>query len=477
MDLSLLPTEALIRRRERLATLLSQAEASEADAGPGLLLAAGRPKMRNYPDWTYPFRASSHFFYLVGLHWPGACLLGRASPSGSGGAFTLLVPEAGPDHALWHGCPPSLAAISAAVGCPVEAIPSRSPLVPAGAEAGTLPPPGGEPELGRWLGRDPEVPTPADHQLRRAMVALRLRHDDAGLRSMRRAVAATAEAHRAGMAATAPGKREWEVCAAMQHAVASRGMPFAYEPIVTVHGEVLHNEAHHGVLESGDLVLADVGAESRDGWASDVTRTWPVKGRFSATQRALYEVVLEAQRAAIAAVAPGVRFLDLHRLAGERLTAGLVDLGILEGDVASLAADGVYALFFPHGLGHLLGLDVHDMEDLGDDAGYAEGRVRASAFGLRNLRLDRDLEPGMVVTIEPGLYQVPAILDNDALCALAGDRLRRDRLARFADVRGIRIEDDVLVTESGHEVLSAAIPKQPDEVCALVGVSRVVGKR
>ena len=161
---------------------------------------------------------------------------------------------------------------------------------------------------------------------------------------------------------------------------------------------------------------------------------------------------------------PGTRYRNVHTLACQAMAAGLVDLGILHGDPIGLAADGVVALLFPHGVGHLLGLDVHDMEDLGDRAGYAPGRERASQFGLRSLRLDRDLVAGMAVTVEPGFYVAPAILDDPSLARVAGDRLDRRRLAAFADVRGIRIEDDVLVTETGREVLTEAIPKSVEAV-------------
>jgi Xaa-Pro aminopeptidase len=266
------------------------------------------------------------------------------------------------------------------------------------------------------------------------------------------------------MKATRPGGLEAGVRAAMESELAARGMTVAYNSIVTVHGEVLHNNHYHHRLEANDLLLADVGAETPGGWAGDVTRTWPVSGRFSSTQREMYEVVLRAQQATIAAVKPGVRYRDLHLLAARHLTEGLVDLGILAGDPQELVADGVTALLFPHGVGHLLGLDVHDMEDLGDRAGYAPGRQRATEFGLRYLRLDRDLVAGMAVTIEPGLYVVPAILEDAELGRRAQGRLRRDRLAAFSDVRGIRIEDDVLVTATGAEVLTAAIPKTPAAV-------------
>ncbi|MFP2913049.1 M24B family metallopeptidase, partial [Pyxidicoccus sp. 3LFB2] len=268
------------------------------------------------------------------------------------------------------------------------------------------------------------------------------------------------------------GVREAAVRAAMEAEFVSRDVRPAYQPIVTVHGEVLHNLKYHHVLAEGDLLLADVGAESPGGFACDVTRTWPVTGRFSTTQRELYEVVLRAQKASIALVRPGVRYRDVHLAAHREMARGLVALGILRGDVEELVVDGLTALLFPHGIGHLLGLDVHDMEDLGDRAGYAPGRTRVKDFGHRYLRLDRDLEPGMAVTIEPGLYRVPAILEDARLTARAGDRLNREVLARYSDVRGIRIEDDVLVTPEGCEVLTAAIPKEASDVEAVMAERR-----
>jgi Xaa-Pro aminopeptidase len=245
----------------------------------------------------------------------------------------------------------------------------------------------------------------------------------------------------------------------MESAFVAWGYVPSYNPIVTTHGEVLHAQRSDGMLSAGDLLLADVGAETPEGWAGDVTRTWPVSGRFSGTQKAIYEVVLASQLAAIEQVRPGVRYRDVHRTAARVLVEGLVALQILSGDPQELFELGAAALFFPHGVGHLLGLDVHDMEDLGDRAGYAAGRTRATTPGDRYLRLDRDLKPGMALTIEPGFYQIKRLLERPEEVGALEPHLRRTELARFADVRGIRIEDDVLVTESGCEVLTDNIPK------------------
>jgi Xaa-Pro aminopeptidase len=271
-------------------------------------------------------------------------------------------------------------------------------------------------------------------------------------------------AHAAGHKASRPGVRVAAVRAAMEHEILAADFTTAYPSIVTVHGEVLHSHDRSGLCHSGDLLLADVGAESDSGYASDVTRTWPVSGRFSPSQRAMYELVLRSQLAAIAAVRPGVRYRDVHLTAARTLCAGLVEEGILTGSVDGLVERGAHALFFPHGVGHLLGLDVHDLEDLGDRAGYAPGRSRSAQFGLSYLRLDRDLVPGMAVTIEPGLYLVPAILHSATLTGPLRDALHLEALDKFRDVRGIRIEDDVLVTEDGCEVLTADIPKSVSAV-------------
>jgi Xaa-Pro aminopeptidase len=439
--------EAHLARRARLAAELGERPA---------LIAAGLPRVRNYAANQYPFRASSHFLYLFGLPLRGAIAIY------DGGAFTLHLPDPEPDQALWEGAPPSPEEMRDATGCTVRSL-AQLPANLSGRAIATLPAPDLETclEQSRLLGRDVRrgVIDEIDAPLADAIIDLRLRHDVAARDELRAAAAATAAAHAAGMTATRPGRTAAEVRAAMESALMARGMGCAYPSIVTPHGEVLHSERYDARLADGDLLLADVGAETPGGWAGDVTRTWPASGRYSSTQREIYEVVLAAQKQAIAAVTPGRRYRDVHLLACQTIAAGLADLGILRGDPIELAADGVVALLFPHGVGHLLGLDVHDMEDLGDRAGYAPGRERAKAFGLRSLRLDRDLAPGMAVTIEPGFYISPAILGDPALTRVAGDRLDRKRLEAFADVRGIRIEDDVLVTDSGREVLTEAIPK------------------
>jgi Xaa-Pro aminopeptidase len=430
-----------------------------------IVLASGLPRVRNFEANRFPFRAESHFLYFIGRHLQGALLCFDQ------GEAVLFAPEAPDEDALWHGAQPSLDMLSDELQLPVRPIGEfRAP-----DEALTLAP--ADTETGLWLedllGRDVEPALPEDlseedAELAEAMIALRLRHDEAALIQMGHAARVTSAAHLRAMNKTAPERREAFVRAELEAEFTSGGMVGAYSSIVSVHGEVLHHDSSFNWMKNGELLLVDAGAESAEGWASDVTRTWPVSGRFTTLQAEVYDLVLGAQKAAIASLEPGVRFRDVHRKAAAHLVSGLVDLGVLRGDPAELVADGAAALFFPHGLGHLLGLDVHDMEDLGDRAGYAPGRERSDQPGECYLRLDRDLQAGMVVTIEPGIYVIPSVLAQAP--ARLRDALQPERLAQLqAAVRGIRIEDDVLITDDGAEVLSASIPKERFEIEALVG--------
>jgi len=220
-------------------------------------------------------------------------------------------------------------------------------------------------------------------------------------------------------------------------------------------------------------VVIDAGAEEPGGYACDITRTYPVTGEFTPIQRHIYDTVLRAHDETIAACVPGRRFRDIHDLAARVLCEGLVQAGLLRGDPAELVARCAHTLFFPHGLGHLIGLDVHDMEDFGDQAGYAPGRTRRPEFGSKYLRLDRDLEPGMTLTIEPGLYIVPAIWRQDAFVAAFTDMVNRpavDALIRD-QFGGVRIEDTICVrtaAEGGPEVLTIDLPTDGDAVVAVV---------
>lgn len=442
-------------RRQRLA---------QRFPGP-VLLWSGRAPSRNFAANRYPFRASSHFLYFGGLAIADAVLrLG-------GDRCELFWNEPDPEDDLWHGESSRRATIAAHIGAdahyPLADLATRSQ---GAATVGVIDPITRQHQseiLGRGI-PDPRQAEGADLALVQAIVAVRLMQDPAALAELRRAGQVAIAAHRAGMQATATAKTEANIRAAMEAVILGHNATTAYNSIVTTHGEVLHNEHYEHKLQPGDLVLADVGAEVASGWASDITRTWPVSGHFSRTQKDIYDIVLAAHDVCIAETRAGVEYRKIHFLAAQTLTEGLVDLGILRGQPEDLVDQDAHALFFPHGVGHLLGLDVHDMEDLGDWAGYAAGRQRSDRFGLGFLRLDRPLKTSMVVTIEPGFYQVPAILNDPERRDRYAHLVNWERLAQFGDVRGIRIEDDVWVGDRTCEVLTADLPTDPAQVCAIV---------
>jgi Xaa-Pro aminopeptidase len=447
--------DTLRQRRQKLASLIDF---------PAILW-SGNTSPRNFPANVFPFRANSHFLYFAGLPLPNAVIRLEA------GKLELFMDDPKPSSALWHGETPFREEIAQKIGADVAKPMVELELSVEGAATIAVQDAATWTQQSQLLDRLvlPQIqPTGIDLELAKAIVTVRLTHDEAALIELRKAAAVTVEAHKAGMRATTGAKIEAEVRSLMEGVIIAHNMTTSYNSIVTVHGEVLHSDRYHHSLQPGDLLLADVGAETEMGWAADVTRTWAVSGKFSSTQRDIYDVVLAAHDACIAKIRPGVEYEDIHLLACSVIAEGLVNLGILKGNPEDLVEMDAHALFFPHGIGHLLGLDVHDMEDLGDLAGYEEGRNRSDRFGLSYLRLNRPLRSGMLVTIEPGFYQVPAILNDPNLHSKYHQIVNWERLSQFADVRGIRIEDDVLVTTEGSEVLTAALPNNADTVEDLV---------
>jgi Xaa-Pro aminopeptidase len=453
-----------------LATVLLQRRSKLAKAiATPVILWSGSPSPRNFPANVYPFRASSHFLYFAGLS------LENAAIRLDGGKLTLFMDDPHPDSTLWHGIMPTRSQVAEAIGAD-QAFPLGE-LKAHCHNAATIPAPDLKTRmeqvdiLDRPVGCFPDpgnTTLEGDRALAVAIAQLRLIHDESAIRELLQAAACTVQAHLVGMMSTRRAQTEAMVRGAMEGAIIAQNFTCAYNSIVTVEGQVLHNQHYHNPLQPGDLLLVDVGAETPNGWAADVTRTWPVSGQFSPTQRDIYEVVLAAHDRCIAAVAPGVEYRDIHLLAARTLAEGLVDLGILTGNPEDLVEMDAHALFFPHGVGHLLGLDVHDLEDLGDIAGYQEGRDRSDRFGLCYLRLNRTLQPGMLVTIEPGFYQVPGILNDPQRRSQYEGVVNWDKLAQFHDVRGIRIEDDVMVTSEGRDVFTAALPVQLQKIEQIV---------
>jgi Xaa-Pro aminopeptidase len=276
------------------------------------------------------------------------------------------------------------------------------------------------------------------------------------------------------MAESRPGATEQELAGTVAGCYARHGCSTGYSTILSVRGEVLHNHSHGNTLRAGDLLLMDSGAERPSGSGADVTRAWPVTGEFSSEQRDVYRIVLDAQLASEEAVRPGARWLEVHLASARVIARGLVDLKLLNGDPDDLVARGAHTLFFPHGVGHFLGLDTHDLRVFGDRVLYPAGRKRSTEFGTDMLRMDPDLEPGMVVTVEPGIYFIPALIRGEAFRTRFPDAVNWERAAKYLEMNdgrgfgGVRIEDDLLVTEDGHRNLTPGIPKEPGEVEAAV---------
>lgn len=451
----------LRERRRRVEAAWSGAEFD----GP-VLIPASLPIPIDGTDQFHEFHAHPEFQYLTGVAAPGAALAWEPDDG-----WTLFAPSLSVEDLVWMSAPPSAEELSAETG--VGRSVDRSEL------AGWL-----ESRRGRgmallgsrdvelrateygvesWSSLEAVVDEDATERLGKALAELRRAKDSLEMDRMTRAVDAAVYGHLAAQRLARHGLTERALQIEMEAEFFRRGgARTAYGSIVGTgpNSAILHGTPGERVMSDGELVLIDAGAEI-EGYASDVTRTFPVSAEFTGIQRELYNVVLAAQQEAIAGAGPDVEYKSLHMKASATIAQGLVDAGILRGAPDDLVAADAHALFFPHGLGHMLGLSTHDC------AGYLEGRVPEDRFGLAYLRADLPLQPGYVVTIEPGIYFVPALLT---------DPERRERYAEMVDwavvdtlldFGGIRIEDDVFITPDGCDVMSAALPKSASEIEAI----------
>lgn len=441
------------RRRAQLATRVP---------GPILLVGNGE-RARNLPMNKVPFRQDSTFLYYTGCTIPGAAALLVD------GGYELFLPDPEPDDALWHGTRSvSLEDLGADVIRPPSALEDRArPLRPR-----TLAVP--DDARAALASRIAGVPLAygidnGDEQLIDAIIAMRRAKEPCEIAEIKEAARITAIAFRAVTRATRPGSHERSLWTLFEAVLRMGGCTTGYDTILTQSGEILHNHDHTQELWAGRMLLLDGGGEVASGYGVDITRTWPVSGRFDTQQRAAYEAVLEAQLASIALCTVGTRYREVHDRSSLTLARFLCDEGLIRGTPEAAVESGAHALFFPHGVGHLLGLDVHDLENFGDRPAYPPGVGRPEPFGTRYLRLDLPLEAGWVVTIEPGFYVVPAILGDPELRERFRYLVDFERAAQWVGFGGIRIEDDVLVGPGGPEVLTRAVPKTVAEVEATIG--------
>jgi Xaa-Pro aminopeptidase len=457
--------ETYAARRRRLMEQL--------DGGVALLLGNGE-SAANYAANPYPFRQDSTFLYFLGLDRPG---LDAVIDAGEG-RTTLFGEDPGLEAVVWDGPLPSIGTLAGRTGAEDTAAPDALAETIRQAQQGgrdvhLLPPyrAAHRRRLAELIGVPlDETGDHASEALIRAVVAQREAKTDAEVAEIETALRTTRRMHLLAMREARPGTPEREVAGRLAGRARAAGGQTAFPTIFSTHGEVFHNPPSARRLDEGALALCDAGGTAPSCYAADITRTMPVGGRFSERQRAVYEVVLEAQENAIEAARPGVPYRDVHLGAARDLAEGLNEIGLMKGDPAEAVAEGAHALFFPHGLGHMLGLDAHDMEALGEDyVGYDEEVERSSQFGLNALRLGRELKPGFVVTVEPGLYFIGPLIERWRSEGRHANFINYEAVEAYKGFGGIRIEDDVLVTEGGRRVLGEPIPKHPEEVEALAG--------
>jgi len=319
-----------------------------------------------------------------------------------------------------------------------------------------------------------EVEKNASLELTKACIDLRSIKEPCEIEEMERHMRTAWEMHTTAMRMARPGISEQEITGAIEGVSMSGGGMVSFPVICSVRGETLHNHYHGNTLKEGDLLLTDAGSESPLHYATDHTRTTPVSGKFTETQRQVYQIVLDANNKAREATRPGVPYRDVHHLACKVIASGLKELELMKGDTDEAVSAGAHALFMPHGLGHMIGLDVHDMEDYDDTlVGYDDEIKRSSQFGLAALRLGRRLQPGFTITNEPGIYFIPALIDNWKAENKFPQFLNYEKIEAFKGFGGIRLEDDILVTGDGCRILGERIPITIEEVEAIAGKGAV----
>lgn len=443
------------------------------ELGEGIILFAGNNEVgMNYKANPYNFRQDSNFLYFFGLDQPGLAALIDIDENED----VIFGDELTMEDVVWTGSMPTIAEQAAEVGVSKtlpfnqlsdffkKAIEKKRPVhftPPYRHDSMIL--------LSELLGIPiGQLAEKASSSLIRAIVAQRSHKSAEEVAEMEKAVNITGVMHVAVMKAAAAGKKEAHLAGIAQGIATGMGGDIAYGIILTVNGQTLHNHYHGNTLKSGQLLLGDHGAETAMHYAGDLTRTCPVNKKFSTRQKDIYNLVLDAELSAIESLKPGLTYMEVHLAAARRMAEGLKSLGLMKGDMAEAVEKGAHALFFPHGLGHMIGLDVHDMEDLGEQyVGYSDEVQRSNLFGTAYLRLGRKLEPGFVLTVEPGLYFIPELMDQWRSEGLFTDFIQYDKLDDWRSFGGIRIEDNVLITENGHRVLGKPVPKTIEEVEAL----------
>jgi Xaa-Pro aminopeptidase len=441
-------------------------------AGVALFLGNDESPM-NYADNTFRFRQDSSFLYYFGLDNPGLAAIVDLDER----TETVYGTEPTVEDFVWTGPLPSLKDRAARAGVDRVMAPDRlredlSRMRRAGRTIHFLPPYRSENKLklSAWLGIDPDrAAAEASVTFIRAVVEQRAVKSPEEVAEIEKAVDISVEMHLTALRMARPGVTEAEIAAAVHQVARAAGGDLSFPIIATVHGEVLHQHAQTETLRSGGMFMLDAGAETALHYAGDLSTTMPVDGRFSERQKDVYRIALAAHETAKAALQPGTPHIDVHLAACRTIAAGLKDLGLMKGDLDEAVRKGAHALFFPCGEGHMMGLDVHDMEDLGEVYVGYEGRPKSTQFGLKSLRLARPLRPGFVVTVEPGIYFIPQLIDQWRAENRFPEYIDYGRVEAYKGFGGLRNEEDVLITAGGHRVLGRRKPLTVEEVEAAVG--------
>ena len=425
----------------------------------GLVLILGNGEApANYTDNTYKFRQDSSFLYFFGLNQPG---FAGVIDIDSGDEY-LFGNDVDMDDIIWMGPQPSVKDMAARVGVSKTAPFARladcmKTAISQGRRIHFLPPYRFRNMLllEELLGIRPAlVKNYASLELIKAVVDLRSVKEPCEIEEITKACNIGYEMHTAAMRNCKPGVKEQYIAGLIEGIAASYGSMVSFPVILSQNGETLHNHDHSQILQEGRMMLTDAGAEEVSHYCSDFTRTVPVGGKFLTRQKEVYNIVLAANNKAIEIAKPGVTYQYVHLEVCKVLAQGLKDLGLMKGDVNEAVAAGAHALFMPHGLGHMMGLDVHDMEDLGQIyVGYDDETRPIDQFGTSSLRMGRRLQEGFVVTDEPGCYFIPALIDQWRAQGMHKEFLNYDKIETFKDFGGIRLEDDILIIPGGSRFL------------------------
>ncbi len=446
-------------------TTLARLMASSAPEGKrGIIAFLGNVDApAQYKSNGYKFRQDSTWLYYFGIAEPRfAAILDLDA-----GTETLYADDYEIDDIIWTGPMPTVASWAERVGIAASAPYAAFDAAVKAAQAQGRPvhtiPPSRYYNTLRFKALDLTAPSVA---LIRAIVSMRLVKEDREIALIDAACDLGQQMHTIARNAIGVGVVEQDIVGRMEGFALAKGWGVSFPTILTQHGEIFHNHSHDCVIEPGKLLVIDAGVESNDFYASDFTRTYPTGGRFTAQQRDIYTLVYECNEAAFGMIRPGVAYRDVHLAVARKMLEGLQALGLVGGNVDEMVAAGVAGLFMPHGLGHNMGLDVHDMEDLGEDlVGYDDDQRRSPQLGLGSLRMARRLVPGNVITDEPGIYFIPALIEKWKADGTNAAFVRFDRLKDYYDFGGIRLEDDVLVTADGARRLGPnRLPIAPDDV-------------